>query len=182
MAFRRVKRGWKLSFAITSMLLLTASYTKPEIQDFDLTKVIYQEEDKKIFEEAIRTAFGQDHTLCIFKSTCGGVPVVEHNGDFFSCDHYVNDVHRLGNILESTLAEMLDSQEQKAFGRAKLGTLPRYCLECGVRNMCGGECPKNRFIKTPSGEDGLNYLCAGYKRFFKHCKPFVQEVAAAWQG
>ena len=136
----------------------------------------------QIFEEAIRTAFGQDHTLCIFKSTCGGVPVVEHNGDFFSCDHYVNDVHRLGNILESTLAEMLDSQEQKAFGRAKLGTLPRYCLECGVRNMCGGECPKNRFIKTPSGDDGLNYLCAGYKRFFKHCKPFVQEVAAAWQG
>ncbi len=135
----------------------------------------------QIFEEATRTAFGQDHTLCIFKTTCGGVPVVEHNGDFFSCDHFVNDTHRIGNILETPLAKLLDSTEQKAFGRAKLGTLPRYCLECGVRNMCGGECPKNRFIQTPSGEEGLNYLCAGYKKFFTHCRPFVQEVAAVWQ-
>ncbi len=136
----------------------------------------------QIFEEAARTAFGLDHTLCIFKTTCGGVPVVEHNGDFFSCDHYVNDLNRLGNILEIPLAELLDSTEQKAFGRAKLGTLPRYCLECGVRDMCGGECPKNRFIKTPDGEDGLNYLCAGYKKFFKYCRPFVQEVATVFKS
>ncbi len=135
----------------------------------------------QIFEEATRTAFGQDHTLCIFKTTCGGVPVVEHNGDFFSCDHYVNDFHRLGNILEVPLAGLLDSQEQKVFGRAKLGTLPRYCLECSVRDMCGGECPKNRFIQTPSGENGLNYLCKGYKKFFKHCRPFVKKVAAVWE-
>ncbi len=136
----------------------------------------------QIFEEALRTAFGQEHTLCIFKTTCGGVPVVEHNGDFFSCDHYVNDVHRLGNIMERTLAEMLDSQEQKTFGRAKLGTLPRYCLQCVVRDMCGGECPKNRFIQSPTGEEGLNYLCSGYKNFFTHCRPFVQEVAAVWKS
>lgn len=136
----------------------------------------------QIFEEAIRTAFGQDHTLCIFKTTCGGVPVMEHNGDFFSCDHYVNDVHRLGNIMERTLAEMLDSQEQLTFGRAKLGTLPRYCLQCGVRDMCGGECPKNRFIRSPGGEEGLNYLCSGYKKFFSHCRPFVREVAAVWKA
>jgi len=148
-----------------------------EWRDQDIGKLKVQ-----IFEEAIRTAFGQDHTLCIFKTTCGNVPVVEHNGDFFSCDHYVNDMYRLGNILETPLAELLDSLEQKTFGRAKLGTLPRYCLECGVRDMCGGECPKNRFIKTPAGEEGLNYLCAGYKKFFKHCRPFVQDVAAVWRG
>jgi uncharacterized protein len=147
-----------------------------EWKDQDIGKVKVQ-----IFEEAIRTAFGQDHTLCIFKSICGGVPVVEHNGDFFSCDHYVNDLNRLGNILETPLAELLDSPEQKAFGRAKLGALPRYCLECGVRDMCGGECPKNRFIKTPAGEEGLNYLCAGYKKFFTHCRPFVKQVGEAWQ-
>ena len=147
-----------------------------EWKDHDIGTVKVQ-----IFEEAIRTAFGQDHTLCIFKSTCGGVPVVEHNGDFFSCDHYVNDLNRIGNILETPLAELLDSPEQRAFGRAKLGTLPRYCLECGVRDMCGGECPKNRFIKTPAGEEGLNYLCAGYKKFFTHCRPFVKEVGEAWQ-
>ena len=134
----------------------------------------------QVFEEATRIAFGQDHSLCIFKTTCGGVPVVEHNGDFFSCDHYVNDLNRLGNILETPLVELLESQEQLAFGRAKLGTLPRYCLECGVRSMCGGECPKNRFIQTPGGEEGLNYLCQGYKKFFYHCRPFVLEVANSW--
>ncbi len=144
-----------------------------KVQDVGKIKV-------QIFEEAIRTAFGLDHTLCIFKTTCGGVPVVEHNGVVYSCDHYVNDLNRLGNILETPLAELLDSIEQKTFGRAKLGSLPRYCLECTVREMCGGECPKNRFIKTPDGDEGLNYLCSGYKNFFMHCRPFAKEMAAAW--
>ncbi len=135
----------------------------------------------QIIEEATRTAFNQEHTLCIFKKRCGGVPVVEHNGDFYSCDHYVDPDHFLGNILDRSLAELLDSPEQKAFGQAKLDTLPHYCRQCEVRDMCNGECPKNRFIRTPDGEDGLNYLCAGYKKFFTHCKPFVNEVAAQWQ-
>ena len=136
----------------------------------------------QIFEEALRTAFGQEHTLCIFRTTCGGVPVVDHNGDFYSCDHFVDEEHRLGNILEISLSELLDSPEQRAFGRAKLGALPRYCLECTVRDMCGGECPKNRFIRTPAGEEGLNYLCAGYKKFFLHCRPFVQTVSETWKA
>ena len=135
----------------------------------------------QIFEEAARTAFGQEHTLCIFKKTCGGVPVVEHNGDFYSCDHFVDERHHLGNIREIPLTELLDSKEQKAFGQAKLNTLPRYCLECEVRDMCNGECPKNRFMKAPDGERGLNYLCAGYKKFFNHCRPFVNEVATLWR-
>jgi uncharacterized protein len=135
----------------------------------------------QIFEEALRTAFGQEHSLCIFRPVCGDVPVIEHNGDFFSCDHFVDAEHCLGNIRETPLVELLESPAQRAFGQSKLETLPRYCLECEVRAMCNGGCPKNRFLRTPDGEAGLNYLCAGYKRFFAHCRPFVQAVAAQWQ-
>ncbi len=135
----------------------------------------------QIFEEAARTAFDQEHSLCIFRPTCGDVPVVEHNGDFYSCDHFVDTEHCLGNIKETSLVELLESQAQRAFGDAKLENLPRYCQECEVRPMCNGECPKNRFLKTPDGETGLNYLCEGYKSFFTHCQPFVSEVAAQWR-
>ncbi len=135
----------------------------------------------QIFEEAARTAFGQEHALCIFRKTCGDVPVVEHNGDFFSCDHFVNREHRLGNIRETPLVDLLESPAQKAFGKAKTDTLPRYCRACEVLKMCHGGCPKDRFLHTPDGEPGLNYLCAGYKRFFTHCRPFVAEVSALWR-
>ena len=134
----------------------------------------------QIFEEAARTAFGQEHSLCIFRPTCGDIPVIERNGDLFSCDHYVDQEHLLGNIKTTPLAEMLEHPAQIAFGKAK-AALPRYCQQCEVRGMCHGECPKNRFIQTPDGEPGLNYLCAGYRRFFKHCQPFVQAVAAEWR-
>jgi uncharacterized protein len=136
----------------------------------------------QIFEEALRTAFGQDHTLCIFKEVCGGVPVLEMNGDFYSCDHYVNPENLIGNIRDKCIAGMLDDPRQMAFGRNKRESLPRYCLECGVLDMCNGECPKNRFISTPDGEPGLNYLCEGYRYFFEHCRPFVSEVARLWRG
>jgi uncharacterized protein len=135
----------------------------------------------QIFEEVARTAFGQEHALCIFRKTCGDVPVIEHNGDFFSCDHFVDTEHRLGNIQETPLVDFLESQAQRSFGQAKLDTLPRYCRECEVRNMCHGGCPKDRILHAPDGEAGLNYLCAGYKRFFTHCKPFVAELAALWR-
>jgi len=147
-----------------------------EWRDQDIGRIKVQ-----IFEEAARTAFNQEHSLCIFRPTCGDIPVVEHNGDFFSCDHFVDAEHCLGNIRETPLVELLESPAQRAFGQAKLDTLPRYCQECEVRAMCNGECPKNRFLQTPDGEEGLNYLCAGYKRFFTHCQPFVAEVAAEWR-
>jgi len=127
----------------------------------------------QIFEEALRPAFNQEHTLCIFKVDCGRVPVLEHNGDFFSCDHFVDHVHMIGNILHKPVSEMLYDPQQKRFGKAKSQTLPRYCLQCDVLSMCNGECPKNRFITTPDGQPGLNYLCSGYKLFFNHCKPFI---------
>jgi len=144
--------------------------------DQDIGKIKIQ-----IFEEASRTAFGQDHSLCIFRPVCGDIPVIEHNGDFFSCDFFVDKPHWIGNIMETPLVELLESPEQRAFGLVKLNSLPRYCRECEVRPMCHGECPKNRFLQTPDGEEGLNYLCAGYKHFFNHCRPFVSQVAAKWK-
>ena len=147
-----------------------------EWQNRDIGRIKVQ-----IFEEATRTAFGQEHSLCIFRPVCGDIPVIEHNGDFFSCDHFVDKEHCLGNIRETPLVELLESPAQRSFGQAKLETLPRYCQACEVRAMCNGGCPKNRFIGTPDGESGLNYLCAGYKRFFTHCRPFVKAVAAQWR-
>jgi uncharacterized protein len=135
----------------------------------------------QLFEEAARTAFGQDHALCIFRKTCGEIPVVEHNGDFFSCDHFVDAGHRLGNIQETPLVDLLEGQAQRAFGDAKWNTLPRHCRACEVLNMCYGGCLKDRILRTPDGEPGLNYLCAGYKRFFTHCRPFVRELSALWR-
>ncbi|MCX6254044.1 MAG: anaerobic sulfatase maturase [Bacteroidia bacterium] len=136
----------------------------------------------QIFEEAARTAFNQEHTLCIFKINCGGVPVLEHNGDFYSCDHFVDNGHMLGNIRDHSLSYYLDSESQIAFGQNKSLSLPHYCVECEVRPMCNGECPKNRFITTPEGEMGLNYLCSGYKYFFNHCRPFVDAISTAWKN
>lgn len=136
----------------------------------------------QIFEEAIRTAFNQEHILCVFKENCGGVPVVEHNGDFFACDHFVDRSHLFGNIGKSSLATLLDSPQQKAFGMAKSLTLPQYCRQCPVLNMCHGECPKNRFNETLDGEPGLNYLCEGYKAFFTHIQPFVWALKQLMAG
>ena len=147
-----------------------------EWMDQDIERVKVQ-----IFEEAARTAFGQEHALCLFRKTCGDVPVIEHNGDFFSCDHFVNTEHRLGNIQETPLVDLLESPRQRAFGQAKWDTLPRSCQACEVRDMCNGGCPKDRILRTPEGEAGLNYLCAGYKQFFNHCRPFVTELSALWR-
>ncbi len=136
----------------------------------------------QIIEEALRTAFNQDHTLCIFKKNCGGVPVLEKNGDLYSCDHFVKSDYLLGNILQKDLAEMIKSDVQKKFGKQKYDSLPQYCLNCEVLDMCSGECPKNRFSHSPTGEDGLNYLCEGYKKFFMHCKPFAEAVSEVWRS
>jgi len=134
----------------------------------------------QVIEEAARSAFGQEHSLCIFRPVCGDIPVVERNGDFYACDHYVDAEHRLGNIRDAPLIALLESPAQRAFGLAKLEKLPGVCRSCDVLVMCNGECPKNRFLRAPDGEPGLNFLCAGYKKFFRHVRPFVDAVAAAW--
>jgi uncharacterized protein len=135
----------------------------------------------QIVEEAARTAFGQEHSLCIFRPVCGDIPVLERNGDLYSCDHFVDAAHHVGNIRETPLAGLIEDAAQRAFGLAKLEELPSVCRACDVRVMCNGECPRNRFACAPDGEPGLNYLCAGYKRFFARVRPFVAEVAAEWR-
>ncbi len=135
----------------------------------------------QIVEEAARTAFGQEHSLCLFRPICGDVPVVERTGDFYSCDHFVDPAHRVGNVGETPLADLLESPVQRAFGLAKLETLPRVCRTCEVLEMCHGECPRNRFVTDPDGGPPLNYLCPGYKKFFGHARPFVEAVAAEWR-
>lgn len=110
-------------------------------------------------------------SLCVFSETCGNAVVMEHNGDVYSCDHYVYPDYLLGNIANIHLGDMVNSERQRTFGTDKRDTLPRYCRTCDVRHLCHGECPKHRFIKTPDGEPGLNYLCRGYKKFFHHVQP-----------
>jgi uncharacterized protein len=131
----------------------------------------------QIFEEASRPARGMEHSLCTFRPTCGQIPVLEHNGDLFPCDYYVELDRRLGNIRETPLGEMLESPALAAFGDAKRDALPRYCRECEALAMCNGGCPKHRFIQTPEGEPGLNYLCAGLKRFFLHSRSPLARLA-----
>ncbi|MDQ5980831.1 MAG: uncharacterized protein QG602_3809, partial [Verrucomicrobiota bacterium] len=129
------------------------------------------------FDTALANWLGQPPGICIFSPTCGRALAVEHNGDVYSCDHYVYPRYKLGNLLNQDLAALVDSPAQEAFGNAK-ADLPRYCRECPVRFACHGECPKHRFLRTPDGEPGLNYLCVGYKKFFTHIGPAMRTMAA----
>ncbi len=130
------------------------------------------------FDAALANWVGQPAGVCVFSENCGRAVAIEHNGDVFSCDHYVYPRYQLGNVLNASLGAMVDSPTQTDFGLAKSRALPRYCRECPVRFACHGECPKHRFLRTPQGEPGLNYLCAGYKRFFKHISPAMATMAA----
>ena len=122
----------------------------------------------QIFDVSLAAWSGQSPGLCIFMETCGDALALEHNGDLYACDHYVEPDYFLGNITEIPMMEMVQSEQQRTFGQAKLDSLPQYCLSCDVRFICNGGCPKNRIITTPDGEPGLNYLCEGYKAFFHH--------------
>ncbi|MFZ1320685.1 MAG: anaerobic sulfatase maturase [Ignavibacteria bacterium] len=122
----------------------------------------------QMFDAALASWYGIPPSMCIFLEKCGMAAALEHNGDFYSCDHYVEPKYLLGNIMEKEMTEMIISEKQLKFGDDKLNTLPDYCKKCDVLFACHGECPKNRFIQTPDGEMGLNYLCEGYMKFFKH--------------
>jgi uncharacterized protein len=121
----------------------------------------------QMFDVALGSWVGL-HSLCIFAPTCGNALALEHNGDLYSCDHYVEPDYLLGNIADAPMVELVASPRQRQFGQHKQDSLPQYCRECEVKFACNGGCPKDRFIATPDGEPGLNYLCAGYKAFFKH--------------
>jgi uncharacterized protein len=122
----------------------------------------------QIFDVALGAWLGQPGALCVFAPTCGGAMALEHNGDLFSCDHFVEPKYLLGNIQKHDLIDLVTSESQIKFGRNKMDRLPGFCQNCEVRFACQGGCPKNRFIRTPRGEPGLNYLCRGYKDFFKY--------------
>lgn len=134
----------------------------------------------KVYVQMFDVALGSwvgIHTLCVFAPTCGNALALEHNGDLYSCDHFVEPAYLLGNIQETHMIELVASPQQRQFGQDKQDRLPRYCRECEVRFACNGGCPKDRFIHTPDGEPGLNYLCAGYKLFYHYIDPSMQIMA-----
>jgi uncharacterized protein len=137
----------------------------------DVGKVFVQ-----MFDVSLGIWSGRGAGLCLFLEDCGEALAVEHNGDFYSCDHFVYPKYRLGNIMNESLGAMANSPEQRAFGNNKSRSLPKYCRECEVRFACNGECPKHRFLRTPDGEEGLNYLCAGYRKFFTHIDPYMKTM------
>lgn len=131
----------------------------------------------QLFDVALANWMGEPPGLCVFAERCGRALAMEHNGDVYSCDHYVYPHYRLGNVLNASLGEMVQSGFQQKFGQDKVETLPQYCRRCEVRFACHGECPKHRFLRSPDGEPGLNYLCAAYKRFFQHVDPYMRQMA-----
>lgn len=132
----------------------------------------------QLFDVSLEMWTGMEASLCVFRKQCGAALVIEHSGDLYSCDHFVYPQNRLGNIMEAPIEALAGSEMQRAFGEAKETALPKYCRECDVRFACNGECPKHRFLTTPDGERGLNYLCAGYKMFFHHVDSYMSFMAA----
>ena len=139
----------------------------------DLGKVLVNH-----FETLVARRLGHPSQICIYGEICGKGVAIEHDGSVYSCDHYVYPEYRLGMLGEKPLTEMVFSPTQVKFGYAKSESLPEYCRACAFLRDCWGECPKNRVIRTPAGEPGLNYLCAGLQRFFKHASPAVERIAA----
>ncbi|MGA2804064.1 MAG: anaerobic sulfatase maturase [Acidimicrobiales bacterium] len=130
------------------------------------------------FLECLLVVTGKPANLCVMSRTCGRVLAMEHDGSVYSCDHYVDPAHRLGEVTSDGLAAFVDSPAQIAFGEAKHDSLPACCRECPVGFLCHGGCPKDRFTITAAGEAGLNYLCAGYRRFYGHVLPYLRRMAA----
>ena len=128
----------------------------------------------QMFDVALANWHGEPPGLCVFSETCGLALTLEHNGDLYSCDHFVEPEHLLGNIIETPMIELIASDKQREFGEAKRDSLPQFCRDCDVRFACHGGCPRNRFTLTPDGEEGLNYLCPSYKAFFHHVDPAMQ--------
>ena len=133
----------------------------------------------QMFDSTLASFLEVPGSLCVHSETCGTAVALEHNGDLYSCDHFVEPDHLLGNIHSQHLLELVASPQQVAFGRAKRDTLPAYCRSCDVRFACHGGCPKDRFTLTPDGEPGLHYLCPSYQQFFRHVDRPMRFMAAA---
>ena len=132
----------------------------------------------QMFDVALANWHGEPPSLCVHSRTCGNALALEHTGDVYSCDHFVEPNHLLGNINDKSLLTLVNLPQQRRFGQDKHDTLPRYCRECDVRFACHGGCPKDRFLDTPDGEPGLNYLCAGFQAFFRHIDWSMRHMSA----
>lgn len=128
----------------------------------------------QLFDVTLANWAGEQPGLCVFSENCGNALAIEHNGDVYSCDHFVYPENLLGNLMNESLLALVQKPQQYSFGRAKSENLPQYCLDCEYRFTCHGECPKHRFSLTPDGKAGLNYLCGAYKKFFSHVHPYMQ--------
>lgn len=127
----------------------------------------------QLFDATLANWVGEQPGICTMARHCGHAEVVEFNGDVYACDHFVFPEYKLGNIHTKTLTEMMYSKQQMDFGSVKQNSLPEMRRECEFGFACNGECPKNRFLTTPQGEPGLNYLCKGYKKYFAHVAPYM---------
>jgi len=189
-----VEQGWQSGADRTRLLYLqegdavTSRSVKPldygaflsaifdEWISVDVGKIFVQ-----TFDATLSALFGQ-YTLCVHAPECGTGLAVMHNGDVYSCDHYVEPEYLLGNVSQRPFQEMLTSPAQREFGRSKRTSLPTQCQRCPVRWACHGGCPKDRFVKTADGESGLNYLCEGYKQFFEHVQVPILGMADLLRG
>lgn len=135
----------------------------------------------QMFDTVLGKWLGVPGGLCIFSETCGSAMAIEHTGDVYSCDHYVYGKHKVGNIMEQSLGEIVESPQQKKFGNDKRDSLPKMCQECEFKFACNGGCPKQRFMKTPAGDPGLNYLCQGYMMFYKHSQAAMLAMAQLYR-
>ena len=137
----------------------------------DVGKVFVQ-----LFDVTLEAYFGR-HLLCIHAPTCGYGPALEHNGDLYTCDHFVEPGHKLGNIHDTPMGELVASAQMRKFGDDKRDTLTQQCRNCEVRPLCNGGCPKDRFALSKDGEAGQNYLCPGLELFFTHTRPMMNIMA-----
>jgi len=170
--------GFQEGEAVTERSVAPAAYGRFMTRIFDewarrdIGRVYVQ-----LFDVTLAKYVGEPGGLCVFEETCGRAVALEHTGDVYSCDHYVQPDHLLGNLEETALLEMVDSDAQRVFGEAKRDGLPAMCRACDVRWLCHGGCPKDRIRRTPQGEPGLNYLCEGYQRFFRHTGQAMRYMA-----
>jgi len=175
---RESESGFQEGSEVTSRSVRPEQWGRFLIEIFD--EWVKQDVGKSFvlnFDGALAGWLGMAGTVCVFGPTCGLGMALEHNGDLYSCDHFVEPNGFLGNILTTPMIELVASEKQRKFGRHKRDTLPQCCRECDVLFVCNGECPKNRFVETPDGQRRLNYLCPGYKAFFKHADKKMRLMA-----
>ncbi|GAB2514196.1 anaerobic sulfatase maturase [Pseudoxanthomonas sangjuensis] len=170
-----------------------AAGAPPELTPQSVESAAYGDFLIAVFDEWVRRDVGTVHvmnfewalaawcqlsaTVCLFAPRCGKAAIVEHDGSVYSCDHYMYPEYRLGNLRETDAAALMASAKQRDFGAAKEEALPGICRRCDYRFACNGECPKNRFLASPDGEPGWNYLCAGYLKYFRHITQYMNAMA-----